>query len=107
MDRPKLSKEYWQKLADTEPYGLKLTPEIVQSWFDHVWPQYSERRYTAHRRAIASWWSRVWESDIERAIERLQRIEERETIAVMEARLPKPLTNEEIPDFTLKIVRNE
>ncbi len=105
MKKPELPREFWQKLADVEPYGLTLTPEQVESWFELVWPSYSERRYTAHRRAVASWWSRAYEGDIHRAIERLSRIQERDDISRMEARLP-PAAPTNIPDVFLKVVAN-
>ena len=107
MDKPNPPREFWQKLADVQPFGIELTAEQVQSWFDTKWPTYSERGYTQHRRAIANWWNRVYEDEIHRAIERLDRIEERTKIRRLEDRLPQPIPNEEIPDFFLKVVNND
>ncbi len=106
-DKPKLPREFWQKLADVEPYGIKLTPEQVESWFDIKWPAYSERRYKIHRRAIAAWWSRVYEREVHQAVERLAEQTERSQIERLESRLPPALSSESIPDFFQKVVANE
>lgn len=107
MKKPKLPREFWQKLADVKPYGLELTPEIVESWFELKWPAYSERGYTRHRRAIANWWQRVYEAEIHKAIERLESLQERESIERLESRLPPAPEPEDIPDFFLKVVAND
>lgn len=106
MKKPELPREFWQMLADVKPHGLELTPEIVESWFDLKWPEYQTRGYKKHRRAIASWWARVWESEIELAIERLDKLNERTSIERLESRLPPPPDLESIPDF-LKVVANK
>ncbi len=98
--KPVFSPEVLEHLAVNNPLGLKLTGEVVQSWFDTVWVKYETYKYRNHRRAIASWWSRVSSYDIEKAKERLARLKEQDEVAVMEALAedlhetdPKPRTD--------------
>ena len=104
--KPVLDEEFWQKLADVQPFGIELEPHHVQSWFDTVWPQYSERHYKKHRKAIASWWSRCYEDDIHRAIERYDTLHDRESVQKMEDRLPPADHTDNVIDFFAKVVGN-
>lgn len=102
--KPDLPDDFWQSLVDTERFGILLTIDEVKSWFDSIWPKYSSKYYKRHQRAIASWWSRAWESDIIEAQCRLKRIEDRKTVERMEARLPSREIGE-IPDFFSEVDR--
>lgn len=80
--KPCLSPALCRDLAEHNPWGrLDVTGEDVQSWFDLIWPSFSAYDYTARgtRKAVASWWIRAKEEELERARERSRRIiEERE-----------------------------
>jgi hypothetical protein len=106
-EKPVMKDVFWQKLADVQPFGIELETHHVRSWFDTVWPLYSERGYTKHSRAISSWWSRVREDDIERAIERYNRIVKRESIKELERRLPPVCpVDDNVIDFFAKVNSN-
>lgn len=85
-EKPQLSPQFWQDLADNNPIGMKLSADDARAWFDYVWLSYRERRYTRHRLAIISWWSRVSEEEIEGARDRAARIAEESTLDRMEDR---------------------
>lgn len=105
--KPVLQEEFWQKLADVQPFGIEVEPHHVRSWFDTIWPSYSERGYANHKRAIASWWGRAWEDDINRAIQRYNRICERESIKELEGRLPPECpVDDNVIDFFGKVVND-
>jgi hypothetical protein len=91
--------EFWEALADVQPFGIEVTVDEVKSWFDTVWPHYASRHYQKHDRAIASWWSRVRERDVLEAQGRLSRMNNRDQINRMEARLPSTFKSSDIPDF--------
>ena len=86
-EKPELSPQFWQLLADTRPYGLDVTAADVRSWFDVTWPTYSTYRYKRHKRTIASWWSHAREREIEAAIERRITLEDEASTAALESRL--------------------
>lgn len=83
--KPRYPDEFWQELADANPLGAQCDIEDVKSWFDIVWPKYSARGYRRHKQAIASWWSRIYEDDLQRAKERRARLSEEAEVARLEA----------------------
>ena len=94
MEKPVFKPDFWQLLADAQPYGIELTAEDVESWFDLKWPSYSQRQYKSHKKSVTSWWGRVREDEILQAIERRITIEDRVQIRRMEARLGEDRTDE-------------
>lgn len=76
MEKPTFSPRFWRELAEACPFG-PCEPKLVESWFEIAWPAMKARGYRNHKRAVASWWSRIYESDLERAQQRLDAIEER------------------------------
>lgn len=92
-------------LIDVEPHGLQPTIADAKSWFDMKWPAYEPRRYKNHRRAMGSWWSRINRRELELAIERRVRIEDRKTVERLEARLPSREVSD-IPDFFEQVDRS-
>lgn len=94
MEKPVFKPDFWQLLADSQPYGIELTPADVQSWFDLKWPSYSQRGYKNHKKSVASWWSHVREDEILQAIERRITIEDRAQVRRMEARLDEDRTDD-------------
>lgn len=75
MDKPVLAPDFLWDLAASNPHGLVIGPEVVQSWFEMVWPRFQTYDYRSPRgvkRAIASWWSRVRVEEIRQAQERLK-----------------------------------
>lgn len=85
MVKPSLPDSFWQELADHNPIGIPLTAQDARDWFEFVWLRYSTHGYRNHKRAIINWWSRVYESEIERAQERASRIRSEAENARLEA----------------------
>lgn len=108
--KPQLPNDFWQALADVRPYGHELTIAEVKCWFDGIWPNYMARGYKKHRRAISSWWGRVYEDEIVKAQERCLALEDRTTVRRMEQRLPSRRAAKksigEIPDFLSRVEEN-
>ena len=83
MNKPTLPPGFWAELAEHNPIGILLDASDAEAWFDFVWLRYTTYGYRNHKRAIISWWSRVNEADIQKARERVARIQdERETAAL-------------------------
>jgi len=83
-EKPVMTPEFWAELAAIERYGLRTIAADVESWFDEVWPQYRERRYKLHARAIRSWYSRAYEDDVLSAIKRRETLSTREDVERLE-----------------------
>ena len=66
MDRPVLSPAFMRELGAACPCG-PVGAEIVEAWLTVIWPKMQTYRYRNYRRAIANWWARVTEDDIEDA----------------------------------------
>ncbi len=107
-EKPVMKPEFWQMLADVRPFGHELEVADVKSWFDLNWPSYSTHGYQNHKRAIASWWGRVWEREVVEAIERRKTIEDLEETRMLERQLPDPPENPgDVPNHFLKLVGAE
>ena len=65
MHKPVLSPAFKQRLATHNPIGMSLSTEDVDAWFHVIWPKYAEYQYKNHQRAIAKWWSKVTEREIQ------------------------------------------
>ena len=85
-EKPVLKPAFWQHLAANNPIGMPLTEQDVRDWFDLKWITYAEHDYTRHRKAIASWWSRVREEEILQARERAERVRDEAAVASFVAR---------------------
>ncbi len=104
-EKPVMKPEFWQMLADVRPHGRELTAADVESWFDLKWPSYSASGYRNHKKAIASWWARVWESEIDAAIERRVAIEDLDETRRLEAQLSDDAEERaETPNHFLQLV---
>jgi len=82
MDKPVFSPTFIEELAEACPHG-PCSVDLVQSWFAIVWPQMRARGYRNWKLATTKWWARVYQSELDRAQERLDKIE----AAAEEARL--------------------
>ena len=58
-ERPVLSPQLLQELADCNPFGVRVQPAEVEAWWEQTWPRYRLRRYRLHGRAIREWWGRA------------------------------------------------
>ena len=104
-EKPVMKPEFWEMLAEARPFGRELTAADVESWFDLKWPVYSTNGYRNHRKAIATWWGRVWEREIDEAVERRRAIEDLEETRRLEQQLaPEPEEPAEVPNHFLNLV---
>jgi hypothetical protein len=82
--KPVLSPRVLRELAEHNPIGMRLTEADVEAWFDMVWLSFSTYNYRNTRRAVIRWWSRVSESEIQRARQRAARIADESEVAALE-----------------------
>jgi len=81
--KPVFTSEFLQELAEACPLG-PCSPELVQSWFDISYPKMAQRGYSRWKLAVASWWSRVRDYELERAQDRLDAMADAHENAVLE-----------------------
>ncbi len=66
MEKPVFNPEFFRELAQDNPLGMDLTPEIAEAWWHYVaWPRYKTYRYRSHRRAVTKWWASVSKADLD------------------------------------------
>ena len=76
-----LAPAFLRELAEGNPWGLRLSVEEVDAWWESVWPTFKTYDYKNERRAIRKWWARArgWELARARAV-----VREREKVALQE-----------------------
>lgn len=76
---PHLAPAFCRELARCNPWGrIDVTEDDVRSWFELVWPVFQTYNYSPRgvKRAVAQWWMRAREEELDRARERRRRIAE-------------------------------
>ena len=118
VDKPNLAPEFWQKLADSCPTGERISGEVVESWFDSIWPVYeayaeeamerSRSKRVNHKLRIANWWRRVRPVELENARVRLEALavaRENEALEALADRINSRETTSPAKVRTLRVLR--
>ncbi len=68
MKKPVFSPQFFSELAEENPLGVELEPEMVEAWWQYIaWPRYKTYKYRDHKRAVTRWWAGVCREDLSRA----------------------------------------
>jgi hypothetical protein len=106
MDKPILAPALLRELAKENPFGITLSMNDVQAWWDLTWLTYKTRKYRNHKRAIRSWWARATLDDLHRArlrkeIERMDRLDRAQEAILAEN--PEPNFNSDTSERRTKL----
>ncbi len=95
MEKPIFAPAFWRELAAACPLG-PCEPEVVESWFEIAWPKINARNYRNTKRAVAAWWSRVAQYELDQAQQRLYAMGEKAESDELEAMAKRANDVEEI-----------
>jgi hypothetical protein len=73
--KPVFKREFFRELALENPFGLTITWQEAEAWFEHIcWPAYKTYNYKRHSIAVRRWWARTSFRDLERARDAMENV---------------------------------